>query len=69
MNENKEKEEIVIIRLLCGVVGGVISFIYQSSYGWVGWDFFRVLGVLLIGVCPGYIFGPSIMKWIVNLFK
>jgi hypothetical protein len=69
MNENKEKEEIVIIQLLCGVVGGLIVFIYQSSYGWVGWDFFRVLGVLLIGVCPGVVFGPSIIKELVKLFR
>jgi hypothetical protein len=69
MNENKEKEEIVIIQLLCGVVGGLIVFIYQSSYGWLGWDLFRVLGVLLIGVCPGVIFGPSIIKGLVNLFR
>jgi len=69
MSENKEKEEILIIQILCGIVGGLIVFIYQSSYGWVGWDFFRVTGILLIGVCPGIGFGPSIIKWIVNLFK
>jgi hypothetical protein len=69
MNENKEKEEIIIIQLLCGVVGGLIVFIYQTSYGWVGWDFFRVLGILLIGVCPGVGFGPSIIKGLVNLFR
>jgi hypothetical protein len=69
MSESKEKEEILIIQILSGIVGGLIVFIYQSSYGWVGWDFFRVTGVLLIGICPGYIFGPSVIKWIVNLFK
>jgi hypothetical protein len=69
MDENKEKEEIVIIQLLCGFVGGLIVFIYQSSYGWVGWDFSRVLGVLLIGVCPGFGFGPSIIKELVKLFR
>ena len=69
MNENKDKEEILIIQILCGIVGGLIVFIYQSSYGWVGWDFFRVTGILLIGVCPGFGFGPSIIKGIANLFK
>jgi hypothetical protein len=69
MSENKEKEEILIIQILSGIVGGLIVFIYQSSYGWVGWDFFRVTGILLIGVCPGIGFGPSIIKGIVNLFK
>lgn len=69
MNENKEKEETVIIQLLCGVVGGLIVFIYQSSYGWVGWGFSRVLGILLIGVCPGFGFGPSIIKELIKLFR
>jgi hypothetical protein len=69
MSKNEEKEEILIIQILCGIVGGLIVFIYQSSYGWVGWDFFRVTGILLIGVCPGFGFGPPIIKWIVNLFK
>ena len=32
MNENKEKEEIVIIQLLCGFVGGLIIYIYQRLY-------------------------------------
>ncbi len=62
MSKNEEKEEILIIQILCGIVGGLIVFIYQSSYGWVGWDFFRVTGILLIGVCPGFGFGPPIIK-------
>lgn len=69
MNGNKEKEETVIIQLLCGVVGGLIVFIYQSSYGWVGWDFSRVLGILLIGLCPRFGFGPSIVKELIKLFR
>jgi len=69
MNENNKKEEIVIVQLICGFIGGLIVYIYQSSYGWVGWDFFRIVGVVLIGVCPGIIFGPSIIKELVNLFK
>ena len=69
MSENREKEEILIIQILSGIVGGLIVFIYQSSYGWVGWDFFRIIGILLIGVCPGFGFGPSIIKGIINLFK
>ena len=36
MSKNEEKEEILIIQILCGIVGGLIVFIYQSSYGWVG---------------------------------
>ena len=61
MSESKEKEEILIIQILSGIVGGLIVFIYQSSYGWVEWDFFRVVGILLIGVCPGFGFGHSII--------
>jgi hypothetical protein len=59
MNEKKNE---VGPALIGGTIGGIIAILVQSSNGWVGWDFFRIFGVLYIGVLPGVVFGIIIIN-------